>query len=90
MNGTVNAWQCIGCGKIEAPQTCVGVCESRKVALVYADEHLAVVGRLQAANTDMAALLKQFATIMPREGGWESSYRAMQEKARKVLARHGG
>ena len=21
----VAAWQCIGCGKIEAPQTCIGV-----------------------------------------------------------------
>jgi len=22
----LNAWQCIGCGKIEAPQNCIGVC----------------------------------------------------------------
>jgi hypothetical protein len=28
MTDYVKAWQCIGCGKIEAPQTCIGVCQS--------------------------------------------------------------
>jgi uracil-DNA glycosylase len=27
----VKAWQCVGCGKIEAPQTCIGICQDRKV-----------------------------------------------------------
>jgi hypothetical protein len=40
MNETVKAWQCIGCGKIDAPQTCVGVCQDRKVEFVYASEHM--------------------------------------------------
>lgn len=39
MNETVKAWQCIGCGEIEAPQTCIGVCQDRKVDFVYASEH---------------------------------------------------
>ena len=82
----VKAWQCIGCGKIEAPQTCVGVCQDRKVELVYADEHRAELAALQSANDAMAAVLKQFAYIQPREGGWETSYRAMQERAKRVLA----
>ena len=81
----VKAWQCAGCGKIEAPKTCVGVCESHRVELVYADEHRRALAELLAANQAMSALLKQFAYIVPRDGGWESSYRAMQEKARKVL-----
>jgi hypothetical protein len=85
----VKAWQCIGCGKIEAPQTCVGVCQDRKVELVYADEHRAELAALQSANDAMAALLKQFAYILPREGGWENSYRAMQERAKQVLANAG-
>lgn len=85
----VKAWQCIGCGKIEAPQTCVGVCQDRKVELVYADEHRAELAALQSANETMAALLKQFATILPREDGWEASYRAMQERAKSVLAKAG-
>jgi hypothetical protein len=84
----VKAWQCIGCGKIEVPQTCVGICESRKVELIYAHEHEAALASLRASNDAMAALLKQFAWIVPREGGWERSYRAMQESAKRVLAKH--
>ena len=82
----VKAWQCIGCGKIEAPQTCVGVCQDRKVELVYANEHRAKLTKLRSANDAMSTLLKQFAIIQPREGGWETSYRAMQERAKQVLA----
>jgi len=32
-------WQCIGCGKIEGPQACIGVCQDRKVEMVYASVH---------------------------------------------------
>jgi hypothetical protein len=35
----VKAWQCIGGGRIEAPQTCIGICQDRKVQFVYASEH---------------------------------------------------
>ena len=34
MTEYVKAWQYIGCGKIEAPQTCVGICQDREVELV--------------------------------------------------------
>ena len=36
MNDYAKAWQCIGCGRIEAPQPCLGICEDRKVEFVYA------------------------------------------------------
>jgi len=39
MTDYVKAWQCIGCGRIEAPQPCIGVCQDRKVQFVYAGEH---------------------------------------------------
>jgi hypothetical protein len=50
MSDYVKAWQCIGCGKIEAPQTCVGVCQNRKVEFVYAFEHEAALARLEVAR----------------------------------------
>jgi hypothetical protein len=34
MGDYIQAWQCIGCGRIEAPQTCVGVCRDRKILRV--------------------------------------------------------
>lgn len=86
MTETVKAWQCIGCGKIEAPQTCVGICQDRKVELVYAQEHVAALARAQAQTSAMELIVRQIAGITPREGEWERSYRALQNRARQTLA----
>jgi hypothetical protein len=89
MNEYVKAWQCIGCGKIEAPQTCVGICQDRKVEFVYASEHAQALGALaQAARRAdaMARLLRRLANTTPRADGWERSYRALQAQARSTLA----
>lgn len=90
MTEYIKAWQCIGCGMIEAPQTCVGVCEYRKAELIYAFEHeqaLAQVAVEARRRTEaLLALARQLAFTTPREGEWERSYRAMQEQARRVLS----
>lgn len=87
--GYVQAWQCIGCGRIEAPQPCIGVCRDRKVLLVGKDEHdaaLAEIARLRGALTAAASRLSRFGNAVPREGQWEASYRALQVQVREVLA----
>jgi hypothetical protein len=71
----LKAWQCIGCGRIEGPQTCIGICQDRKVEFVYAAEY-----------EELAALVTQLARATPREGEWERSYRALQARARALLA----
>jgi hypothetical protein len=89
MKGYVKAWQCIGCGRIEAPQTCVGICQDRKVEFVYAFEHEQALGALAhaARRADaMAQLLRRLANTTPRADGWERSYRALQAQARSTLA----
>ena len=86
MTESVKAWQCIGCGKIEAPQTCVGICQDRKVELVYAHDHREALARVQAQANLMEALVRQIAWTTPRKGEWERSYRALQERARRALA----
>jgi hypothetical protein len=89
MTDRVKAWQCIGCGKIEAPQTCIGVCQDRKVELVYASEHAEALTQLTGALTRIDALeaiAYQLAWTQPRTGEWENSYRALQQRARKILA----
>lgn len=83
---TVKAWQCIGCGKIEAPQTCVGVCRDRKVEFVYAAEHEQVVGQLTDRLAALRAFARQFAGTKPHKGEWEKSFNAMQQRARRALA----
>ena len=87
----LQVWQCIGCGKIEAPQPCIGVCQDRKIELVFADKYEEVLGQLnvarQAAQAAMA-LVRRLAWTTPREGEWEHSYRALQQQARDLLAGH--
>ena len=86
MTEYVKAWQCIGCGKIEAPQTCVGICQDRKVDLVYAHDHREAIASVQARVNLMEALVRQIACTTPRKGEWERSYRALQGRARHALA----
>jgi plasmid stabilization system protein ParE len=88
MTDYVKAWRCIGCGMIEAPQTCIGVCEYRKTDLVYAFEHEQVLAQAAAAQqraNALEAVVRQLASTTPRKGEWERSYRALQEQARRVL-----
>jgi len=85
----VKAWQCIGCGKIEAPQPCIGVCQDRKVQFVYAEDYEeALVQTRQAierANT-LHKLVRQLALTTPRDGEWEQCYRALQRRAQRIVA----
>src|SRR5215831_14951522 len=85
---TMTGWQCIGCGRLEAPQNCIGVCQDRKVELVTAWNYAEVRVALDEANERLATLeafLGKVARTAPREGHWEESYRAMQAQARKLL-----
>jgi len=76
MTEHMKAWQCIGCGRLEGHQPCIGICEDRPVDLVYAADH-----------EPFEALVRQLASITPREGEWEKSYRALQERARALMGR---
>ena len=89
MNDYIKAWQCIGCGKIEALQTCVGICQDRKVEFVYASEHEETLTELASARRQasvLAALVRRLACTNPHDNEWEHSYRALQEQARAALA----
>ncbi|MDH5534925.1 MAG: hypothetical protein OEZ08_05040 [Betaproteobacteria bacterium] len=89
MSQHTTAWQCIGCGRIEGPQPCIGVCEDRRVDLVNASDYDKLSARLarERERTEaLAALVRQLAGTTPREGGWEQSYRALQTRAHTLLA----
>jgi len=86
----VEAWQCIGCGRIEAAQNCIGICEDRKVQFVYAAEHEQTVAQLASVRSRLDELVnfaRRIAWTTPRAGEWEHSYRALQREARQLLAR---
>ena len=86
---TITAWQCIGCGRLEGPQNCVGVCQDRKVELVSAWDYAEARSALDDARERIAALesvLRRLAHVRPREGAWKLAYLALQEEARAAIA----
>ena len=90
MTNYIQAWQCIGCGKIEAPQPCIGVCRDRKILMVAKEDYeKACAGRDQsrALVASAIALLQRIVHSTPRDGQWERSYRALQDQARDAIAR---
>ena len=90
MNAYVKAWQCIGCGKIEAPQTCIGVCQDRKVEFVYAFDHEEALAQLKVARQQaeaLGALVRRLARTHPHNDASEHSYRALQGQARTAVSR---
>jgi len=84
----VMVWQCIGCGKIEGPQPCIGVCEDHKVEFVYASvydkaiEQVAIIHRHAEA---LETIVRFLAHTTPHEGRWKESYLALQNQARRTL-----
>ena len=89
MSERMQAWQCIGCGRLEAPQNCIGICQDRRVELVYAvelDASEAERAKTARERDALFALVRRLAFSRPREGEWERSYRALQAQAREVLS----
>jgi hypothetical protein len=78
----VDVWQCIGCGKIEAPQPCLGVCRDRKAQLVYAEDYDALLAETDA----LRAVVRQIAAVTPHEGECVRTWQALQARARTALA----
>ena len=84
----IGAWQCIGCGKIEAPQNCIGVCRDEKVEFVYAsdyDESITQLTLARRSNEILTNLIRELAHTTPRQGSWERTYRALQMRAQRAL-----
>ena len=78
-------WRCIGCGKVDAPRPCVGICEDRKVELVDAADYDA----LQARVRELEAALALIARVTPREGALMASWLALQQRASRLLEPQG-
>ena len=81
MAETITAWQCIGCGRVDAPRPCIGVCEDRKVELVALGDYEAARSQRDA----FASLLRLLIATTPSTGHWQDTYLAMQQRARSLL-----
>jgi len=74
----IKVWQCVGCGRIDDPQPCVGICRDQKVEYVLAAEHERVVALL-------GAIVRTIAATEPREGEAARHWSALRERARRAL-----
>ena len=89
MTDIIEAWQCAGCGRIEAPQPCIGVCRDHKIRMVDKDDYELALDQLREAQDRLASatqLLSRLAHSTPREGYWKQSYLTLQALARELLA----
>ena len=74
----IKVWQCVGCGRIDDPQPCVGICRDQKVEYVLASEHDRLVALL-------AGIVRTIAATSPREGEAARHWAALRERARGAL-----
>ncbi len=81
MTETFQAWQCIGCGKIDGPAQCIGVCQDRPVELVNAVDYRAVEARVAA----LEEVVRRIALTFPKAGECERTWKAIQAQARRAL-----
>jgi len=85
---TIDAWQCIGCGRVEAPRNCIGICEDRRVELVAASAYAEIVRELSELRRErdaLRSLVGRLAFTRPRAAQWQQSYQALQVQARALL-----
>ena len=75
----IKVWQCIGCGRIDDPKPCVGICRDAKVEYVLAVDHDREVAALRA----LAAVI---AHTTPHEHEAVRHWEALQRRARELLA----
>lgn len=78
---TIEGWRCIGCGKVEAPRPCIGVCQDKRVELVLAEDYAELAWRVEQLEEALALI----ARVNPRPDKLEASWVALQERARKLL-----
>lgn len=88
MTDYIQAWQCIGCGKLEAPQPCIGVCQDRKVLLVGKGDHERLQAEAEQLRQRLEAatrLLARMSRTRPREGQFDRCWASFQQQARTLL-----
>ena len=83
MAETRTVWQCIGCGRIVDDRPCVGICQDRKVEIVYAEDHADALLRIE----ELEAFVRRLASVTPAGPGAGRTWRVMQDEARKLLSR---
>lgn len=84
----VTTWWCAGCGAIDAPQPCLGICIWRPAEWVNRTAYEPERSRAAAerdAERILVRLLRRAAFVTPRDDQWERNWRALHADAREAL-----
>lgn len=77
----IEGWRCIGCGKVDAPRPCIGVCQDRRIELVDARDYAEALLRIEELEEALALI----ARVDPKPDAMQRSWDALQQRARGVL-----
>jgi hypothetical protein len=86
----LEAWGCPRCGRIDAPQQCLGICVRRPGAVADVSEYRQLAARSEAVATADAALMhlaRMVASVRPRPGQEEQTREALRIRARELPMR---
>ena len=81
MADIIKVWECEGCGRIDHPQPCIGVCRDRKAELVRASDFRVAEARIAALED----VVRRIAFTHPRGGEERATWEALQARARVAL-----
>jgi hypothetical protein len=76
MSERLRALFCIGCGRVDVPQSCVGACDERLVDLVFARDHdvaLLEVAKLDRAARMLREVVLQLVSALPAPSSSQTS-----------------
>ena len=78
---TIEAWKCVGCGRLQAERPCIGVCTDKRVELVEAADYAELAWRVE----ELEAALALIARVTPKPEARDASWLALQARARALL-----
>jgi hypothetical protein len=86
----IEAWGCPRCGRIDAPQPCLGICIRRPGTVADAREYRELAPRAEraaAADQALSGLARLILAVTPRPGREDATIAAVRARARHALDR---
>ncbi len=84
----IQAWGCPRCGRIDAPQPCLGICVRRPGTVVDVRDYRRLAPRAEraaAADQALAGPARLLLTVTPRPGREDACITALRARAHHVL-----
>lgn len=85
----IEAWGCPRCGRIDAPQPCLGVCVRHPGVVADVSEYrrlAEITAQLVADDHAFTTLARLLATVTPRPGHEQSTLTAVRSRAQELLS----